>query len=174
LGLRGLDPASRMHLAAGVMSYLAAPVWLALVGLFATGDVPAPGLALLTGVVALLLVPKAAALAVHPGVRRGGRAQRIALRAGLAEVALSTLIAPLLLVRQTGAVLSVLAGRDCGWKRAEAPSWRLPEGIAEAGAGLALAAVAASAGGAALPWLAPLILPLLAAPVLVRWLKAAA
>ncbi|MFP4571016.1 glucans biosynthesis glucosyltransferase MdoH [Rhodosalinus sp.] len=174
LGLNGFDPASRVHLATGVMSYLAAPVWLALVVLFATGLVPAPGLVLLAGVVALLLVQKMAALAVHPGVRRGGQARRIALRAGLAEAALSTLLAPLLLVRQTGAVISVLAGRDCGWKGPEAAAWRPPAGVAETGAGLALLALALGGGGAALPWLAPLVLPLLAAPALSRWLEAAA
>jgi membrane glycosyltransferase len=175
LALPGLDPASRLHLASGVMSYLAAPVWLALVLLFATGLAPAPGLWALAGVLGLLAVPKLAALALHLRRAKGARARRIALRAAGAEAAVSTLIAPLLLVRQTGAVLAVLAGRDCGWKRAEGPArLHLPQGAGEAGAGLALAGVAFAAGPAALPWLAPLALPLLMAPVLARWLEAAA
>jgi membrane glycosyltransferase len=157
------------------MSYLAAPVWLALVLLFATGLAPAPGLWALAGVFGLLAVPKLAALALHLRRAKGARARRIALRAAGAEAAVSTLIAPLLLVRQTGAVLAVLAGRDCGWKRAEGPArLHLPQGAGEAGAGLALAGVAFAAGPAALPWLAPLALPLLLAPALARWLEAGA
>jgi membrane glycosyltransferase len=172
LALPGLDAASRVHLASGVMSYLAAPVWMALVALFASGAAPAPGLWAVGGVLALLAVPKAAALAPWLVRARRGRARRVAVRAAAAEAALSTLIAPLLLVRQTGAVLAVLMGRDCGWKGPARAGPAMPAGAPEAASGAALAALALGAGGATAWWLAPLVLPLLAAPALLRWLEA--
>lgn len=71
-----------------------------------------------------------------------------------------------MMVGHTRAVLSVLAGHDCGWKRPERPGRAMPRGWAEAGLGVALAGLAAWTNPAHLPWLAPVFLPLLAAPVL--------
>ena len=175
VGEPGLDPVSRLHLVLGIASYLAAPVWLALVALVATGAVRVEGALPVFTVAGLLLLPKLCALAHWLARARTAARRRRVLRAGLAELALSTLVAPLVMVRQSGAVLSVLAGRDCGWKsgRARRPGLLpdLPRGLPEVavGAGLLGLAVAAGPAAAAL-WLLPVAGPLLAAPVLQRWL----
>jgi membrane glycosyltransferase len=92
----------------------------------------------------------------------------------MGELGLSTVIAPLVMVRQTGSVLSVLMRRDCGWKSGRA-SRPLPRGVPEAGAGAALVALVALSGPAvSLVWLLPVALPLLAAPLLVPMLDAGA
>lgn len=114
----GLHPASRLHLLAGIQSYLSAPVWLALVLLIGSGAVHMTGAALwsFAGTLALLMVPKLAGLAAYGG--RGGRRphrRRVIRRSLGAELVLSTLLAPLSMIRRTGFVLAVLAGRDCGW-----------------------------------------------------------
>jgi membrane glycosyltransferase len=171
----GLDPISRLHLASGIAGYLVAPAWLLLMLLIAT-DVVVIGSALPLLIVAMiLLLPKL--LAWAQGLRRARTAarRRLVVRAGLSELGLSTLIAPLVMLRQSGAVLAVLAGRDCGWKtprerRHMAPPW-LPE--VAAGAGFLVAgAVAGSLTSAAL--LLPVALPLLGAPLLKPWLDAEA
>nr|WP_239025497.1 glucans biosynthesis glucosyltransferase MdoH [Roseibacterium persicicum] len=167
----GLDPVSRLHLASGIASYLAAPVWFALVGLVATGSVRVEGALPLVVVAGVLLLPKLCALG-HWLVRARTAARRaLILRASLGELALSTLIAPLVMVRQTAAVLSVLSGRDCGWKSGRAPRLRVPAGVPEAAVGLALVAVAAATEPASsAAWLLPVALPLLGAPLLQRLL----
>lgn len=185
LAMPGLHPSSRLHLLAGIHAYLSAPIWLALVLLMATGAVhlAAGGALPLVAMAALLLAPKLAAL------RLDGRAtparRRVRRRALLAELVLSTLVAPLQMVRQTGAVLGVLAGRDCGWQPAGSQTpvrTPLRAGLPEALAGLGLLlAVAvpqmllahwAPAPLVALALVMPLALPLLAAPLLIGWLDA--
>lgn len=202
LGAR-MAGASRVHLLSGVQSYLSAPIWLCMVGLVAlAGPGLAPGAAAgaLGGALALLMVPKlAGAVAL---MRRNPRLRRrpgLVLRALCAETLLTTLLAPLVLVHQSGAVLAVLAGRDCGWTPAAARPGvaralaRVPRGAPEAGVGAALIAGAlligagfgpdvgpdtalwgggVGSGLAAAAWLLPLAGPLLAAPALVRWLDA--
>jgi membrane glycosyltransferase len=170
----GLAPLSRLHFASGVMGYLAAPIWLALVALIATGAVTVQGALPFALIAGVLILPKFCALAAWTGRARGWARRRVVLRAGLAEVALSTLAAPLVMVRQTGAVLSVLAGRDCGWKSGRARR-ALPRGLPEAGVGAALVGLVVLSGPiSSLIWLLPVVLPLLAAPVLGRALDAAA
>jgi membrane glycosyltransferase len=84
----------------------------------------------------------------------------------------STLIAPVIMVHQTGSVISVLMGRDCGWKSGRKARLTLPTGLPEALVGAALLWLGAQSEAGATLWLAPLIAPLLAAPVLVRALDA--
>jgi len=167
----GLDPVSRLHLASGIASYLAAPIWLALVVLVASGAVQVEGVLPLLVVAGVLLLPKLCALAVWLARARTPARRHTVLRASLGELALSTLVAPLVMVRQSGAVLSVLMGRDCGWKSGRAPRLHLPPGLPEAAAGLALLALAVSTDPASsAAWLLPVALPLLAAPLMQRWL----
>jgi len=60
---------------------------------------------------------------------------------------------------------------DCGWKSGRAPRLNLPPGLPEAAAGLALLALAVSTDPASsAAWLLPVALPLLAAPLMQRWL----
>lgn len=174
---RGLDPASRVHLASGVQSYLASPIWLVLVLLFLLSGMAPGAVPVLSGALALLLVPKLSALARV--WRRTGkpRQRRLFLRATATELALSTLLSPLVMVRQTLAVAAVALGRDCGWK-ADRPrrAPRLPGGAVEAAAGGTLVAIALLAGESVWQalWLVPIAGPLLAAPWLVRWLDSQA
>ena len=170
----GLAPLSRLHFASGIMGYLAAPIWLALVALIASGAVTVRGALPFALIAGVLVLPKLCALGDWMARARTLRRRALILRAGVAELALSTIVAPLVMVRQTGSVLSVLAGRDCGWKsgRAARP---LPRGLPEAGAGAALVALTVVTGPvSALVWLMPIALPLLAAPVLVPVLDAGA
>jgi membrane glycosyltransferase len=167
----GLDPVSRLHLASGAFSYLAAPIWLALIVLIASGAVAVDGALPLAVVAVLLLVPKLCAMPRRLGRARTLRRRARLLRASLVELVVSTLLAPLVMLRQSRSVAAVLCGRDCGWKSAR-PTLRLPRGVIEAAAGAAIAALALSSEPAAALWLIPLVLPLLAAPLLLRWLDA--
>lgn len=172
LGTPGLHPISRFHLASGIASYLAAPIWLALVTLIALGSIPVTGALPFVMIAAVLMVPKICALADLLPRNRTLRRRLVTVRAWISELAVSTLIAPLMMVRQSASVLSLLAGRDCGWKTADRIGWTLPRGVPEAVVGMAIALLASLHGDAATLWLAPLIVPLLAAPVLVRALDA--
>ena len=184
IGLPGLHPASRLHLLAGIQSYLSAPIWLVLVlltgsgAVHATGDVISP----LLGVLALLLAPKAAGMMDRAAAMRSPARRRVLVRALWAELGLTTLFAPLGMIRRSGFVLAVLAGRDHGWQPSgiarPAPS---RQGGAEMLAGLVLVLAVtlpqlaiAGAGPALLAGLLvmPVALPLLAAPLLVRWFDA--
>lgn len=169
-----LHPVSRVHLACGVQSYLASPIWLAIIVLFLLAGMAPGAVPVLSGALALLVAPKLAALARFWGRTAGrGARRRVFLRATGVELFLSTLLSPLVMLRQTGAVCAVLAGRDCGWKRPQgARRLRLPVGMAEAAAGAALVAVAALGGESAWQalWLTLIAGPLLAAPWLVPWL----
>ena len=171
IGEPGLDPVSRLHLALGIMGYLVAPVWLALMVLVATDVVAIHGALPLLAIATILIAPKLCALA-HWLVRaRTERRRRLLLRAGLNELALSTLIAPLVMLRQSGAVLSVLSGRDCGWKRERAGNVVLPQWLPEVTSGAGLFVLGATTGPASsVAWLLPVALPLLCAPLLQRWL----
>jgi membrane glycosyltransferase len=161
----GLDPVSRLHLAMGVLSYLVAPVWLILVALLAFGGVPVGGIAPLAVVALALLLPKLCAVAAWwRAARTAGRRATI-LRASVAELAVSTVIAPLVMLRQVGAILAICAGRDCGWKGRDRAALRLGPGVGEALAGGALLALAAAMGGPSALWLAPVVLPLVLAPL---------
>lgn len=175
LGAPGLHPISRFHLASGVFSYLSAPIWLALVAMIASGAVEVAGALPFVLIIALLLLPKASALPdLISRARTFGRRMTI-LRAALAEAMMSALIAPLVMVRQSVSVLAVLVGRDCGWKSGRAARFTLPNGVLEMAFGALILSLTLVAGtGTAVLWLAPLVLPLLAAPLLIHYLDAPA
>jgi membrane glycosyltransferase len=168
----GLDPVSRFHLASGIVSYLAAPIWLLLIALIASGAVPVSGALPFLLVAGVLILPKLCALADWLRRARTPRRVSVALRASAAEAGAAALIAPLVMVRQAGAVAAVCFGRDCGWRPGQGDPRSLPRGWAEAATGAGITAVAALSGPATLPWLAPVVLPLLGAPVIVRALDA--
>jgi membrane glycosyltransferase len=89
----------------------------------------------------------------------------------LAEIVLTTLIAPVLLVWQARAALEVALGRDSGWpaQRREAAqltlgqAWRASHWIVALGLGTLLGAGWLAPG--MVFWLAPVALPLIAAPL---------
>lgn len=143
-------------------------------------DQAARALGLALGVVGLLVVPKllilaAAILSGRAGAYGGAVA---AIASTLAELALSVVTAPLLLLFQARAVAEVLSGRDGGW-----PGQTRGEGMPEWAAvwagtrwitatGVVLGGLAGLMGPVLLLWLLPVWLPLVAAPAVVRWTAA--
>lgn len=170
----GLSAVSRLHIAAGIFGYLAGGIWLLLIVLMAGGLLSLGSVLPFALVAVLLLLPKLAGLYRLAGPGSTPWRRRIALRAAASELAMSSCLAPTIMLRHAVAVLSVLAGRDCGWKSPARRGPALPPGWAEAGFGLGLAALAAWTGPAHLPWLLPVLVPLLAAPILVPALDAPA
>jgi membrane glycosyltransferase len=143
IGAKGLHPATRQHFATGVFSYLASPLWLLqlLVGLtlalqahyirpeYFTDEFslfPAwplfdaeRALALFGGTLAILLAPKLFGLLIvafdGPSRRSCGGGFRLVVSA-LGEVVLSALLAPVMMLIQSGSVFDILLGRDAGWQ----------------------------------------------------------
>ena len=172
LATPGVCAISRAHLAAGIISYLAAPVWLILIGLIASGAVPVSGGLPLLLVATVLLLPKLCALIDWFARARSFRRRWIALRALWGELVTSSMIAPLVMVRHAGAVVAVCAGRDCGWKSGRVQQLRLPDGLPEMSVGVGLITLAWVTHGTLILWLAPVVVPLCAAPLLARLLDA--
>ncbi|MEQ8657668.1 MAG: glucans biosynthesis glucosyltransferase MdoH [Hyphomicrobiales bacterium] len=170
----GLHPVSRFHLVSGIFSYLAAPIWLILVGFISSGALALSGALPLALVASVLLLPKFCALADWLMRSTTLRRRSVVVRAWVAELGLSSLLAPLIMVRQAASVGSVLLGIDCGWKAGRLRRWRLPRGSVEAAVGFGFVALAIVMGNAAAFWLAPVVLPLLSAPLVIRALDAGA
>ena len=142
LAARGFHPVSRFHLLQGAVAFLLSPAWLVLLAIwvvlaqirpetpdyFGGGNPlypqwpvinPADGMAFLVLIYALLLLPRltsALVVGLAPGTGRlyGSRARFGAMT--LAEIALSIVYAPILMVQQSKAVFSVLVGRKAGWQ----------------------------------------------------------
>lgn len=184
IALPGLHLTSRLHLAAGIMSYLMAPLWLLMVLIIGSGAVHASAGVLwpLLGVLALLLAPKIAGVLARPKALARATRRRVLLRALWGELCLTTVFAPIGMFRRSGFVAAVLAGRSSGWVPSGQPMTEQgARGRAEVMGGLAIIlAVAlpqwaiAGAGPAALAGVLvlPVVLPLLLAPALWRWFDA--
>ncbi|MFC0283332.1 glucans biosynthesis glucosyltransferase MdoH [Camelimonas abortus] len=142
IGAAGLRLATRQHFATGIFSYLASPLWLMqlVIGIvlvlqsryvrpeYFTQEFslfpawprfdPERALALFFLTMAILLAPKlfGLILALLDGpTRRGcGGTVRILLST-LFETVMSALLAPIMMVIQSGAVAQILLGRDTGW-----------------------------------------------------------
>jgi membrane glycosyltransferase len=142
LGLKGLCPVSRSHLALGVMSYLASPLWFLLLllstveaaradlyewayfpdayNLFPVWPIArAFELLSLFGItMAMLVMTKLLAM----GLALVRRQQRLSFGGGVAlvrsvlvEILFAALLAPILMVQQSLAVVATLVGRTVGW-----------------------------------------------------------
>lgn len=145
---QGLRPTSRWHLGMGIMSYLASPLWLlllavsAVVALQQTPFVPfsfigphpvlawpvshtVALLALFSAMAALLFIPKLFATALVLRTEKLRRAHGGAIKvvaSVLVESLFSILLAPIMMLSQSGFVLSIVMGRAAGWntqKRSE-------------------------------------------------------
>jgi membrane glycosyltransferase len=143
IGARGLKWPTRQHFATGIMSYLASPFWLlqlivgiALVlqtsyirpeyfsrdfGLFPVWPRfdPERALTLFAITMAILLAPKFFGLllmVLNRGARRASGGMLRLFVSALIEIVLSALIAPILMLIQSGSVFQILAGRDTGWQ----------------------------------------------------------
>jgi membrane glycosyltransferase len=143
IGARGLKLATRQHFATGIMGYLASPFWLAqlVVGivLVLQSQLVRPeyftqefhlfpawprfdaerALALFALTMGILLAPKAFGLILtlwrSADRRQSGGGFRLVVSA-LIEVILSALLAPIMMVIQSGSVFNILLGRDAGWQ----------------------------------------------------------
>lgn len=195
----GLAGWSRFVFVQGIVAYLVSLLWAAflLTSFAAAALAPPPDyfpephqlfpvfptdltqeiLALVLGIVGLLILPKFAvwAEAVITGRAAAFGGPKRALASVLAEIALTSLMAPVMLAYQTRAVLQVLSGQDGGW-----PANARGEGLLRIGqtlraclwivlwGGLAYLAVLQIAPGQA-RWLLPVCVPMLMAPLLVSW-----
>lgn len=143
IGAKGFHWATRQHFATGIASYLASPLWMfqLLVGItivlqanfirpeYFTSEFtlfPAwprfdaeRSLALFGATMAILLAPKIFGLLVallRSEERRAcGGGFRLTL-SFVVEVIISALLAPIMMLIQSGAVFQILLGRDTGWK----------------------------------------------------------
>ena len=142
LSAKGLHIASRQHFITGIMGYVASPFWMAqlLVGImlvlqssyirpeYFTSDFslfPAwprfdaeRALRLFILTMATLYAPKifglVVALSDGPTRRGCGGALRL-IGSTLVETVMSALLAPIMMLIQSGSVVQILSGRDTGW-----------------------------------------------------------
>jgi membrane glycosyltransferase len=140
---KGLKVPTRQHFATGIFSYLASPLWLfqLIVGIalvlqttyirpeYFSRDLrlfpvwprfdPERALALFALTMGILLAPKLFGLLLMllspQGRRSCGGAIRLVI-SSLIEVVLSALLAPILMLIQSGSVFQILLGRDTGWQ----------------------------------------------------------
>ncbi|MGO4570860.1 glucans biosynthesis glucosyltransferase MdoH [Microvirga sp. 2TAF3] len=143
IGAKGLKLPTRQHFATGIMSYLASPFWLfqLIVGIalvlqttyirpeYFARDFrlypiwprfdPERALALFALTMGILLAPKifGTILVLLRGKERraSGGAIRLVV-SSLMEITLSALLAPILMLIQSGSVFQILLGRDTGWQ----------------------------------------------------------
>ena len=193
IGAKGLSAMSRLQLLMGCMAYLSSPLWLAslMVGLFIQMFYPVDWASffyilnpqftpfmlasLLAGV--LLIGPKfmgAALVLSRPAELRAFGGRRGVARGMAAEIALSAILAPLLMVANTKAFIQILSGHDTGWTTQQ----READGLAWSDALRAMrwqmiAGVAFLAPLCVRPdlatWFAPIVLPLLFAAPIAVW-----
>jgi membrane glycosyltransferase len=140
LAARGLKAVSRLHLALGILAYVASPLWLAFLllstllvyrfeatglSLIATGSfmgsvrigVEQQALLLLLGTLLVLFLPKVLSLldlARHQGARGFGGWRRLLIGVVLENLT-SVLVAPILMLFHSRFVAAVLLGRGVGW-----------------------------------------------------------
>jgi membrane glycosyltransferase len=199
LPARGFHWVSRLHLLTGIGAYVTAPLWLAflLVGLllslqarFVRPEYFAPGFTLFpqwpvqdpvraaqvfAGTLGLLLAPKLLGyLTVFRDkvLRHGcGGAFRSFLSV-LLETVISGLVAPILMLLQTAAVLQILLGKDAGWRAQRRDDSTMPIGESfrryrwHTLFGLLFAAAAYTVSPPLLLWMTPVIVGwLFAVPV---------
>jgi membrane glycosyltransferase len=194
LPARGLHWVSRLHLLTGIGSYLTAPLWLLFLvfgilislqaqfvrpeyfpkgfSLFPNWPAQDPILAawVFVGTMGLLVVPKLLAY-VLLGIQRRNRRQfgggGLVLVGLVIETFLSGLIAPVMMIFQSGAIAEILLGRDAGWQvqrreGGEVPARELMRKYAwPTLIGLAMAASAYAVSLPLLLWMTPVVIGLL-------------
>jgi len=156
LSAPGLKPWSRFFFVQGIMAYLASPIWvLFLVATLAahlTADAPRyfseaglpvfpatenmDALTLFTGVLGLLIGPKLIVVlagAVTGANRAFGGTVRV-LASVLAEIACSSILAPIMMLYQVLSVMQVLLGTDGGWPSTDRDAGEVGPGEAWAAA----------------------------------------
>ena len=194
LGSAGLKFASRVHIMIGIMAYLMSPVWLflMLVGMalsiqatiirpeyFPDGFALFPTwpafdakrmITLFCISIAVLLLPKVIGFiqALCDRTMRKGCGGVIGLTVGsLTELVISTLIAPIMMIAQTGIVTSILFGRAVGWmpqaRRGASVAWTAAAKfhMIHMLSGVAMAAIALLHSPTLAAWMSPTLLALI-------------
>jgi len=177
---------NRVTLLQGILNYLMPPIWLVLLVVsIASADMvkhgrsqPAPdwaGWTLICFVAGLLILPKLLIACLHMLGGQPGSPLRGALVLGsvIAEIALSTVVAPVVLMFQVRAVLRVLLGFDGGWPPSNRTDGVLNIGQAWAGSwwiacfGAGGLAMVMAAAPALTIWSLPVALPMIFAPLVI-------
>ena len=201
IGAKGLALASRLHFAIGIGSYLMSSVWLAMliVGALLTAqsllfrpeyfsselqlfpDWPVFDaqrmVFLFTLSMGLLLLPKMLGVLralVRPDLRRRMGGAFTVLLGATAEIVLSALFAPILMLMQVRQVWEIISGRDSGWsaqsREGDVMSWR--QAFARhkwhVVAGLVPSALLLWFAPELLVWTSPVLAGLIVAPALSR------
>ena len=184
LGAPRLKFWSRFTFVQGIMAYVASPLWLLLLITSILADAMpdsrfiAPDDAiwvLAAAVAAALLVPKFAIVikGMFDGRNRAfGGTQRV-LASVLAEILLSTILAPIMLCFQSRAVFQILAGMDGGWPATERGVSRVEFGTAFSASwwivltGALTLAFAIIFSPDMILWLLPVTAPAVAAPAVI-------
>ncbi len=183
VGAPGLSWTSRLHLLIGVSAYAASPGWLLLllatIARMAFSHNEGFAGSTLTGVlsltVVLLFAPKIMGIIwilANTGRRRAFGGVSATLRSVALDVILAILFAPVMMMTQTAAWLSILLGRPSGWSAQKREPRRievreiLPYLRPHIALGLLFAAVFLVDRITAI-WLCPITLGLLAAPWLI-------
>ncbi len=199
LPARGLHWVSRMHLLMGIGSYITAPLWLLFIVLgimislqarltlpdyFPAGPSlfprwpavdPVRSMWVFAATMAVLLGPKLLAwfaLMLRPQDRRGCGGVVRSFLSVLVETVLAGLLAPVSMLSQSAAVVTILAGRDGGWQPQQREDGRMPfrdtlrHYLPHTLTGLGLALVSWLVSVPLLLWMSPVVLGLaLAAPL---------
>ena len=201
IGARGLRWPNRVHFAIGIGSYLMSPIWLMMicVGLVLTAQAAwfrpeyfpqgfqlFPSwprfdsermLTLFWVSMALLLTPKFVGVLTAVASRRRRRQLGGAFRivwGAMAEIVLSALAAPAMMMMQSRHVFDILMGRDAGWTPQEREGAALPWRMALAAhwghvsIGAVLAVALWLTAPEVLIWLSPVLLGLVLSPLVSR------
>ncbi|MEQ9812756.1 MAG: glucans biosynthesis glucosyltransferase MdoH [Azospirillaceae bacterium] len=199
LGGRGLHAVSRSHMAVGIVTYLAGPLWLFLVlaavwrlahpydwvpggvpdaALIAAKDAIELHLYLIAAVAVMLLAPRffgAAIVLAVPHERRAMGGSAMVILGMLAEILFTALLAPIMMVTRTLDILTILLGRACRWEPQNRDGQALGflaalrSQAAPLAVGIAVTAAILAVSPAALPWFAPVLAGLLVSPLLACW-----
>jgi membrane glycosyltransferase len=190
LGAPGLKFWSRFTFLQGIMAYMASPLWLLLLAtsllaaifpdhpraFFGFNTPPVPMWTLGAAVAAVLIVPKFMILLrglAGRNQRFGGSAR--ALLSVCGEILFSTVLAPVMLMLQTRAVLQVLLGLDGGWPATQrGQNWISPADALRASwwivaLGAFVLAAAMLWAPAVTLWVAPAAVPAMLAPLLISF-----
>ena len=196
LAAPGLRFWSRVSLVSGIMAYAASPIWLMFLivslldpilapepnyfpahSLFPVFPRPETGKALLLlfGIFVLLLLPKTLITLGSAFTRRGRRfgGTLPVLAGALAELVLTSILAPIMMMFQSKAVAEILIGADAGWPATEREDGSLPIGAAFRASwwmvlvGAFVLVATLNYAPDLIWWTLPIAVPLVAAPVLI-------
>jgi len=202
LPARGLHWVSRLHFITGIGSYIAAPLWLlflfvgiliALQAQFIRPEYfpktftlypqwpaqdPVRAAYVFAGSMGLLLAPKLVgylAMLSNGAMRRAFGGGVRTFFSVLAEIVISALIAPIMMLIQSASVVSILSGRDSGWNAQRRDDGTLPwrDLVKRYGRytlfGCLMAFAAYEVSFALFAWMTPVIVGLVLAIPLAHW-----